>query len=81
MDWQEKVGALEVKQQLRQNGEDAIAKGVFGVPTFFVDQELFWGVDATDFLIEYLQNPQLLKSGEMTRISNLPQGHLKVVFE
>ena len=31
----------EVKQTLRANTETAIARGVYGVPTFAVDQELF----------------------------------------
>ncbi len=61
-----------VKQQLRDNGERAIELGVFGVPTFVVDDELFWGADALDFFLDYLRNPDLLNDPEMKRVSNLP---------
>ena len=46
----------EVKVQLRANTEDAIARGVFGVPTFEVDGRLFWGLDALPMLSAYLQD-------------------------
>lgn len=42
------------KIQLRANTDDAIAKGVFGVPTFEVDGKLFWGLDALPMLKAYL---------------------------
>ena len=46
------------KIQLRANTDDAIAKGVFGVPTFEVDGKLFWGLDALPMLAAYLnQDP------------------------
>lgn len=41
----------EVKRQLRANTEAAIARGVFGVPTFELpDGKLFWGHDSLDML-------------------------------
>ncbi len=42
------------KTQLRSHTDDAIAKGVFGVPTFEVDGKLFWGLDALPMLKAYL---------------------------
>lgn len=33
----------DVKAKLRENTERAISEGVFGVPSFVVDQEIFWG--------------------------------------
>jgi 2-hydroxychromene-2-carboxylate isomerase len=36
------------------NTEAAIAAGVFGVPTFVVGEELFWGQDRLDFVAEAL---------------------------
>jgi len=35
----------EVKSQLRVQTSEAIAKGVFGVPSMIVGDELFWGYD------------------------------------
>jgi 2-hydroxychromene-2-carboxylate isomerase len=61
-----------VKAALRRNGEQAIADGVFGVPTFRVGGELFWGLDATPMLLAYLDNPRLFDTAEMIRISSLP---------
>lgn len=34
-----------VKARLREATDEAAARGVFGVPTFFVDDEMFWGHD------------------------------------
>jgi 2-hydroxychromene-2-carboxylate isomerase len=61
-----------VKTQLREHTDEAIARGVFGVPTFVVDDHLFWGVDATEMLLDYLDNPRLFDSDEMRRIAYLP---------
>jgi 2-hydroxychromene-2-carboxylate isomerase len=43
-----------VKVQLKKNTDAAIAHGVFGVPTFAVDDKLFWGLDALAMLRNYL---------------------------
>ena len=32
----------DVKEQLRHNTDDAVRRGVFGAPTFFVGGEMFW---------------------------------------
>jgi 2-hydroxychromene-2-carboxylate isomerase len=42
----ERASSAEVKAELRARTDAAIAAGVFGVPTFDVDGELFWGQDA-----------------------------------
>ena len=68
----ELIRSTEVKQRLRDNTDYAIEKGVFGVPTFRVDGEIFWGVDLFDFFLDYLNNPDLLKDPEMQRVDNLP---------
>lgn len=62
------IGAEEVKDQLRENGERAIAQGVFGVPTFSVNGELFWGQDATGFMLDYLSNPALFDDPDYKQI-------------
>ena len=68
------VSQPEVKSALRTNTEEAIRRGVFGVPTFVVGKELFWGSDTTDMLLDYLADPQLFSRGEMARIDSLPMG-------
>jgi 2-hydroxychromene-2-carboxylate isomerase len=44
-----------VKQQLRANTEEALAAGAFGVPSFVVDDKLFWGLDGLPMLKACLQ--------------------------
>lgn len=43
-----------VKALLKANTDEAIAHGLFGVPTFSVDGKLFWGLDALPMLRAYL---------------------------
>ena len=42
--------SAEVKAELRAATDDAITRGVFGVPTFELDGRLFWGLDAVPML-------------------------------
>ena len=45
------AGALDepsIKDELRANTDDAIKRGAFGLPTFFVGAEMFWGHDRMD---------------------------------
>ena len=66
------ISAQPVKDELRANGERAIAHGVFGVPTFAIDGELFWGFDATGMVSDYVTDPQWFDSADMLRIGDLP---------
>ncbi len=45
----------EVKAALRQATEAAVARGVFGAPTCFVGDEMFFGQDRLDFVEEALR--------------------------
>jgi len=44
----------EVKDALKANTEAAIKRGMFGAPTFFVGDEMFFGQDRLDFVREAL---------------------------
>lgn len=68
------VGDPQVKEALRQMTEEAIARGVFGVPTVIADGELFWGADATPMLLAHLAAPGLFDTPEMRRVGDLPVG-------
>ena len=48
------MDAPEVKAQLKANTDEALARGAFGVPTFCVDDKLFWGLDALPMMRAYL---------------------------
>jgi 2-hydroxychromene-2-carboxylate isomerase len=67
-----RLASPEVKDQLRTNTEQAAAQGVFGVPTFVVDGEVFWGADAVDFVKAFLRDPSTVRSEEMRRVDRLP---------
>lgn len=49
------AGAGEFKQALLDRTQQAVDRGVFGVPTFFVGDELFVGNDRLDFVEEELR--------------------------
>jgi 2-hydroxychromene-2-carboxylate isomerase len=69
-----RLGAPEVKDALRRNTDEAAARGVFGVPTFEADGELFWGADALGFVNAFLADPSVLRNDEMRRVDTLPVG-------
>ena len=49
----EKTSDPEVKQKLIKNTEDAVNAGAFGVPTFFLNNQIFWGKEALREMPEY----------------------------
>ena len=52
--FQSLVNDPAVKEQLKKNTEEAVARGVFGAPTFFVGDELHWGQDRLEFVAQAL---------------------------
>jgi len=68
------IAEQRVKDALAANGREALARGVYGVPTFDTGKELFWGLDATGMLLDYLEHPGMFDDAEMQRIANLPVG-------
>jgi 2-hydroxychromene-2-carboxylate isomerase len=66
------IAAAAVKEQLRANTEEAIASGVFGVPTIRLGDQLFWGNDATPMFEKLLAEPRYFECGEYRRIAHLP---------
>jgi 2-hydroxychromene-2-carboxylate isomerase len=48
------LAQTEVKSQLRKLTDEALALGLFGVPTLVVDGKVFWGFDALPMLGDYL---------------------------
>lgn len=45
----------DVKAALKDNTETAVKRGVFGAPSMFVDNQLFFGQDRLDFVLEALR--------------------------
>ena len=61
-----------IKQRLRDNTQWACSRGVFGVPTLVIGEELFWGHDAVDMALDYLEKPQAFADPDMRIIDTLP---------
>jgi len=45
-----------VQDIIIENSEQAVSKGVFGVPSYVVGEEVFWGQDRIEFLDAFLIN-------------------------
>lgn len=50
----EKSFSREAKQELKANIQEAISFGAFGVPTMVVGDELFWGNDAVESMLDFM---------------------------
>jgi 2-hydroxychromene-2-carboxylate isomerase len=53
----ETADANPARDELAALTETAAARGVFGAPTFFVGDEMFWGKDRLDFVERLLKRP------------------------
>ena len=63
----------DVKDQLKFYTEEAIQRGLFGVPTFEVDGQLFWGFDALPMLRAYLDGDAFF-DGPWQQAASVAQG-------
>jgi 2-hydroxychromene-2-carboxylate isomerase len=54
----ERASTVEIGAQLDANNRQAVERGVFGVPTFLVDGELFFGNDRLDMALARLRGEQ-----------------------
>ena len=65
------------KNILRRNTDNAIAAGIYGVPTILINDERFWGLDQSQMMLDYLEHPHLMEAPEMKRLTDLPQGAIR----
>jgi 2-hydroxychromene-2-carboxylate isomerase len=63
----------EIKGQLRRQTEDAIGRGVFGVPSMEVNDEVFWGYDDFPYLELNLAGKDPLDKAEWERWISSPK--------
>ena len=54
LDFMALIGNQQVKDRLKESTASAITRGVFGAPTFFVGEEMFWGQDRLQFVADAL---------------------------
>jgi 2-hydroxychromene-2-carboxylate isomerase len=72
-----RIADPEVKDALRRNTDEAIARGVFGVPTLAIGDALFWGSDAIDMALDYVANGCRFVDPEYARVATLPEGAVR----
>lgn len=66
--------STEVKTLLKLFTEAAIHAGVFGVPTFKVDDKMFFGLDSLPMLSAYLKNDAWFVGQDWSDASAIPVG-------
>ena len=64
----------EVRDQLKAHTESAIAQGVFGVPSYGVDGQVFWGLDALPMLRSCLEGDAWFSGPQWDAAAHLPSG-------
>jgi len=70
----EKSFTKEAKAELKQNIQQAIAHGAFGVPSFVHQNELFWGNDSIQELEEFLNGQDCLDRSKLeTLLASTPR--------
>jgi 2-hydroxychromene-2-carboxylate isomerase len=51
------IEGADIKNRLRANVDDAVSRGAFGAPTFFVNGEMLWGNDRLEFVEAAVMRP------------------------
>jgi len=71
---QNHVPADEAKALLKNNTDEAISKGVFGVSAFEVDGKIFWGLDALPMLRSFLLGEAWFAGEDWENVSKVSIG-------
>jgi 2-hydroxychromene-2-carboxylate isomerase len=66
-----------VKQRLRDNADEALALGLFGVPSVVAAGRVFWGLDALPMLRASLDDDPWFRSGAWEAAGRLPVGTVR----
>lgn len=66
-----------VKAELRALGDEALARGLFGVPTFEVDGRVFWGFDALPMIKAALDGDAWFDGPAWAAAGSAPPGTLR----
>jgi hypothetical protein len=56
------------------NTQEAVDRGAFGVPTLAIGERIFWGVDAIDWVIDYLNHPAMFDEAAYQAAASVPNG-------
>lgn len=59
-----RANSEEIKDELRRRTDEAVARGIFGVPACFVGEDLYWGQDRLDMVEAALGGrPEVIRPG------------------
>ena len=50
-----KISEQKIKDELEKRTKDAFLKGVFGAPSFIINNKMFWGQDRLEFVLKEAQ--------------------------
>ena len=50
-----KISEHKIKDELKKRTKDAFSKGVFGAPSFIINNKMFWGQDRLEFVLKEAQ--------------------------
>jgi 2-hydroxychromene-2-carboxylate isomerase len=67
-----KAGTAEAKAALKRSTDEAIALGVFGVPTMIFGGELFWGNDQLESVAEVLDGRDRIDARALDALTDRP---------
>ncbi|MGH7572749.1 MAG: 2-hydroxychromene-2-carboxylate isomerase [Gemmatimonadota bacterium] len=70
----ERIASPDIKERLRANTDEALKAGVFGVPTFVWEGELFWGHDRMPHLADRLEGRMGSPEERGKAIAGRPRG-------
>ena len=51
----EKVSDIKIKDKLKKITNDALKKGIFGAPTYYVNRKIFFGQDRLSYAIDEIK--------------------------
>ena len=51
-DFLNKLSDSKIKDELKDRTDTAFKKGIFGAPTFIVNEKMFWGQDRLEFVFK-----------------------------
>jgi 2-hydroxychromene-2-carboxylate isomerase len=71
------VNGTDVKTQLKDNTDKAIAQGVFGVPAFMLDDRIFWGHDSLPMVRDYIDGGDWFKGDGWQRAEAVLAGTVR----
>ena len=71
--FEQKIKLVEIKNALISETGNAIARGVFGVPTIIIKEQLFWGNDQYDHMQLLLEGNDPVSPDELDSFTDRPR--------